>query len=72
MDRDPLEILWDSLLSRNEKQIRAAYERLDPASRNEVMQHLLRMSTEEGWHPEQRKSAQSALLALSSPTKPEK
>lgn len=72
MDRDPLEILWDRLLSQNVKEIRAAYDGLDPASQIEVMQHLLRMATEEGWHPEQRKSAQSALLALSSPAKPEK
>lgn len=67
MARDPLEVLWNKLLSRNPKQIRAAFAGLDAASQTEVLQHLQRMSTEEGWHPEQRKSAEAALAALNMP-----
>ena len=65
MDIDPLEILWNSLLSRNAKRIRSVFAGLDKASQGEVLKHLKRMTTEEGWHPEQIKSAQSALDALS-------
>lgn len=67
MNRDPLEILWDGLLSRNAERIRTAFADLDPDSQVEVLQHLERMTTEDGWHPEQRKSAQAALSALSRP-----
>lgn len=65
MNRDTLEILWDGLLSRNTERIRAVYAGLDPDSQVEVLQHLERMTTEDGWHPEQRKSAKAALSALS-------
>lgn len=65
MNRDPLEILWDGLLSRNTERIRAVYAGLDPDSQVEVLQHLERMTTEDGWHPEQRKSAKAALSVLS-------
>lgn len=67
MAKDPLEVLWNKILSRNAKQVRAAYASLDPASQTEVLQHLQRMATEDGWHPEQRKSAEAALAALTMP-----
>lgn len=62
--RDPLEILWDAILSRKPKQIRAAFAALDAAERNHLVAHLKRMVSEEGWQPEQRKSAQVALDTL--------
>lgn len=55
--RDPLEILWDAILSRKPEQIRAAFLPLNPDERKELIAHLKRMVSEEGWHPEQRKSA---------------
>ena len=62
---DPLEILWDNLLSRQPERIRAAFTTLTGAEQQTVLDHLKRMSQEAGWHPEQRRSAQAALDALS-------
>jgi hypothetical protein len=59
-----LEILWDALLSRDPSQIRAAFADLDPDSQKVVLAHLRRMAEEDGWHPEQVKSARTALAAL--------
>jgi hypothetical protein len=63
---DALEILWGQLLSRQAALVRAAYARLEPDDQQAVVTHLRRMSAEAGWHPEQRKSARSALRALNS------
>lgn len=63
--RDPLEIFWDAILSRQPEQIRAAFAPLDAQDRRDLIAHLQRMVSEEGWHPEQRKSAQTALDTLS-------
>ena len=62
---DPLEILWDNLLSRQPDQVRAAFATLTVTEQQAVLDHLRRMSQEAGWHPEQRRSAQAALDALS-------
>jgi len=56
-----LEQIWDNLLSREEEKIRAAYLALDQASQDAVFQHLLNMTREDGWHPQQ---VSSALVAL--------
>ncbi len=61
---NPLETLWDALLSRHAAQVQAAYTALDPASQQVVLAHLRRMVTEPDWHPEQIQSAQAALAAL--------
>jgi hypothetical protein len=61
---DPLEILWDSLLSREPERVRSAYRELSEAEQTAVAAHLQRMAAEEGWHPEQRASALAALQAL--------
>jgi hypothetical protein len=61
---DPLEILWDHLLSRQPAKIRQAYNALDEAGRRATLAHLRRMVTEPDWHPEQRKSARAALEVL--------
>ena len=62
---NPLEVLWDNLLSRQPDQVRAAFVTLTKAEQQAVLDHLRRMSQEAGWHPEQRRSAQAALDALS-------
>lgn len=61
---------WDGLLSREPDKIRAAYQTLDADMQQIVLAHLQRMVNEEGWHPEQRRSAQSALDALTPPAPP--
>jgi hypothetical protein len=63
-DSSDLENLWDSLLSREPEQVRAAFARLEPGERQSVVAHLRRMAGESGWHPEQRRSAEAALEAL--------
>lgn len=62
---DPLEIFWDNLLSRQPERIRAAFATLTGAEQQVVLEHLRKMNQEEGWHLEQRRSAQAALDALS-------
>ena len=62
--REPLEIIWDALLSRDPLQIRTMFSSLDGASRQVALAHLQRMATELDWHPEQRISALAALDAL--------
>ena len=59
-----LEALWDGLFSRDAGQIRAAFARLQADERPAILTHLRRMAEEEGWHAEQRKSAQAALDVL--------
>ncbi len=61
----PLETLWERLLSRNAELIRSAFEKLKPEEQQIVLDHLERMSSEPGWHPEQRHSAERALEAIS-------
>jgi len=61
---DALELFWDHILSRQPGLIRTAFASLDKPSQNEVLAHLQRMASEEGWHPEQVNSAQAALAAL--------
>lgn len=56
-----LEQIWADLLSREEGSIRQAYLSLDEPSRHVVFQHLHKMTLEDGWHPEQVKSARKAL-----------
>ncbi len=64
---EPLEQFWDNLLSRQPDQIREAFASIDPEVRRHVLDHLHRMISEEGWHPEQRASAQAALETLEGP-----
>ena len=61
---DPIEDLWDGLLSRQPELVRAAFSSLDLAERAAVLAHLQRIVSEAGWRPEQRLSAQAALDAL--------
>lgn len=64
MSREPLEDLWDGLLSRDGTRILAVFTGLDKESQAQVLHHLQRMAGEQGWHPEQAASARAALAAL--------
>jgi hypothetical protein len=66
-DIDPLELLWDYLLSREPEKIRPAFASLSGAEKMAVLAHLRRMAEEAGWHREQRLSALAALDALNPP-----
>jgi glycine betaine/choline ABC-type transport system substrate-binding protein len=61
---DPVELFWESLLSRHPDQIQAAFNSVDKTTQAQVLEHLQQMVTEEGWHPEQVLSAQTALEIL--------
>ena len=61
---DPVELFWESLLSRLPDQIQAAFNSVDKNTQTEVLEHLRQMVTEEGWHPEQVLSAKTALEIL--------
>ena len=63
-DSSTLEKTWDALLSREPDRIREAYQSLAPASQQGVLDHLRKMVSRTGWHPEQVKSANLALKAL--------
>ncbi len=64
---EPLAILWDALLSRDPKRVQNVYASLDEATRSAITAHLQRMAHEDGWHPEQRRSALAALAAIHQP-----
>ena len=63
---NPLDLqnLWEHLLSRRPRQVRAAFESLSPEQQAVVLAHLKRMVSEPGWHAEQQRSAAAALKAL--------
>ena len=62
--QDELESFWDALLSRQDELILKAFNSLDKEGKEAVTNHLRRMCTEKGWHPEQAASAKSALDVL--------
>ena len=62
---EPLEILWENILTRDARRIRAAFAQLDSNVQKVIFEHLTKMSSEPDWHPEQRASARAALDALS-------
>ena len=64
MSTEPLEILWDNLLSREPEKVLAAFAGLTLDEQQHVRRHLERMASEPGWHPAQRASALAALAAL--------
>ena len=59
-----LENLWNNILSREADLICEQYEALSDLDQLTVWEHLNRMASEEGWHPEQVKSATIAIEAL--------
>ena len=62
----PVEKIWENLLSREVAMIQKAYQGLEIDDQNNVLAHLQRMSTEPGWHAEQKRSAEIALKAIHS------
>jgi hypothetical protein len=63
-DSNLLEKTWGEILSRRPARIKRMFDSLDPASQQEVIQHLRRMVTDEGWQEAQIISAKAALDAL--------
>ena len=59
-----LEILWEDILSRQPDRIRNTFASLTVDERKAILTHLERMATEPGWHIEQQRSAESALMIL--------
>jgi hypothetical protein len=61
---NPLKGIWDSLLGQKPEQIRSIFTTLSAGDQQAILVHLKKMVTEEGWHPEQRISAETALNAI--------
>jgi hypothetical protein len=61
---EDLELIWDQLLSRKPGLVRTAFVNLDEDEQHAVLAHLRRMTSESGWQPSQRESAQAALEVL--------
>lgn len=61
-----VEAFWDAILSREPQRILAAFHPLPQAEQKQVLSHLKRMTVEDGWHEQQRISAQTALDILHS------
>lgn len=59
-----LETTWDGILSRDEQFIKDTFTSLSEADREVVKAHLVKMTTEEGWHAEQVVSARIALQVI--------
>ncbi len=64
---DPLEKLWDRLLSQDPASIKAAFQELDSKDQKAVLRHLNRMATEPGWLAVQKASADYAIQVLTKP-----
>lgn len=56
--------IWTEILSREPNRIRKAFKNLTRSEKLSVRAHLIRMTNETGWHPEQIKSASLALEAI--------
>jgi len=56
--------IWTEILSRQPKRIRETFHQLNTAEKISVRAHLIRMTNESGWHPEQIKSAAIAIEAI--------
>jgi hypothetical protein len=61
-----LEKTWDALLSRDAQRITKTFASLDQESQHIVLEHLKKMVSEDGWHPDQVLSAKAALQAIQS------
>lgn len=59
-----LEQTWGAILSREKDEIQRAFNELDRDSRKAVLDHLHKMASEYGWHPEQVESARIALSTI--------
>jgi hypothetical protein len=59
-----IEDLWNELLSRDPIRIKNIFEDLGDRDRQAVIDHLKTMTSEEGWHSTQKRSARIALKAI--------
>ncbi len=59
-----IEKLWDALLSRDPERIQKTYKSLNKIERIAVVDHLILMTTENGWHLDQKHSAQISLESI--------
>lgn len=59
-----LEQTWDGILSREAHKVTSVYTGLNDENRKVVLAHLHKMAEEDGWHPEQVKSARYALQVI--------
>lgn len=64
MIADPLEKLWDEILSCNKILVDKAFADLSEQQKQAVRSHLGRMTTEPDWHPEQVRPAKFAIKVL--------
>ena len=69
IDHLSIGLLWDRLLSREPEKIKSTFHHINQSERNVVIEHLNRMTTEDGWYPEQKKSALIALQIIEKLTK---
>ena len=58
------ESIWDGILSRSEDLILGTYNKLTTDAKQYVIEHLNIMVSDEGWHPEQIRSARIALKII--------
>ena len=72
IDHLSIELLWNSLLSREPEKIKSTFHHLNQPERNAVIEHLNRMTAEDDWHPEQKQSALIALQTIRKITKGKK
>ncbi len=56
--------IWTEILSRQRDRIRTAFKSLQANEKITVRAHLIRMTSEDGWHPEQVRSASIAIEAI--------
>jgi hypothetical protein len=56
--------IWTELLSRDDTRIRKAFQSLNQTEKITARAHLIKITTESGWHPGQIRSAQIALDAI--------
>jgi len=56
--------LWTEILSRDPVRITAAFRQLTRVEKISVRAHLIKMTSEDGWHLEQVRSAAISLEAL--------
>ena len=59
-----LEEFWEDLLSEEPARIRRAWKELTDEECAAALEHLRRMSEEEGWQPAQKQAAATALRVL--------
>ena len=59
-----MEEFWDAILSRNPNKIITAFKALPDQDKRNVIRHLNKMSTEDGWHAAQKISADTAIKII--------